>query len=76
MLLILAGLGIVPIDPAALYAPRWLLIFGGLPFAVAGLFIPFRNTAPIARLRGLVALLIIACLAVIAVWVAFGAGSR
>ncbi len=81
--IVLVAADIIRADPASFHAPRWVVAAAGLAFVLAGLSVataPLNQGEDIPRrvtLRGL--LLggpIVALLAAVAHWVAFGPGER
>jgi hypothetical protein len=73
--------GIIPTDPSAIHAPRWVLaIFGGV-FVVAGLWSILQSALRQHAAGGhwvnlIFALLVLLAISVICLWIGFGPGPR
>lgn len=75
------GFGVIPVNPAEFNVPRWLIaVFGGM-FVLAGLWAMLKTTvkpesAGASWMNFAFALLVLAALAVICLWIAFGASDQ
>jgi hypothetical protein len=73
--------GIIPTDPSAIHAPKWVLaIFGGV-FVVAGIWSILQsalrqNAAGVNWINLIFALLVLTAISVICLWIGFGPGPR
>jgi hypothetical protein len=73
--------GLIPSDPSAIHAPRWVLaIFGGI-FVVAGLWSILQSairqhTEGLSWVNFIFTLLVLMAISVICLWIGFGPGSR
>jgi len=73
--------GVIPTDPSAIHAPRWVLaIFGGI-FVVAGLWATLQSAlrqhaTGVNWINFLFALLVLMAISVICLWIGFGPGPR
>ena len=73
--------GIIPTDPSAIHAPRWVLaIFGGV-FVVAGLWSILQGALSqravgVNWINLIFALLVLMAISVICLWIGFGPGPR
>jgi hypothetical protein len=90
LVLVLIGLGVIPVDPRSVNGPIWLMSAAGLAFMLAGISTAVgtihgvsetgdlpKNTGWWMRLFYYVAgLLIVGALASMGTWVAFGSGAR
>lgn len=74
LLIVLMAVDVIPIDPASLYAPRWVLATAGVVFVIGGVMASVGQRHPLLN-EGLAGLLI-GCMALIATWIAFGPGER
>jgi hypothetical protein len=63
----------VPVDPATLHAPRWVLFLCGLAFVAGGALL---LAAQGPRLRDFCALVLLVCLGTVAAWSALGSPSH
>ena len=70
---LIAG-GVIPVDPDSIHAPRWVLGAAGMVFMIGGVMAAAGPTNP--RLNDVLAGTLIACMASIATWIAFGPGER
>lgn len=68
------GAGWIPVDPASVHAPGWVIMLVGLVFALGGVMC---YTQPLGRdVNDGLALLLLASFAMVGSWVAFGPGER
>ncbi|WP_428609438.1 hypothetical protein [Sedimenticola sp.] len=74
LVLMMGAFGIGPLSPADLNGPAWIGVATGMVFAAAGAAVMLGRDAPRLRLALVVTLL--AGLAVIGNWIAFGIGER
>lgn len=73
--IILIGLGVIPVDPAQVHAPYWVLTMAGLVFFFAGAMALTKGHLPDGA-NTVLAMLLISMMATICTWVAFGSGER
>ncbi len=73
--ILLVALDVVPTDPSTLYAPRWVMGLCGLVFLGAGALI-WINLHGSPWMSDTAAFVIIASMALVASWIAFGPGDR
>lgn len=84
MLIVLVAANIIRVDPSTMHAPRWVVAAAGLAFAVAGLWVavarPDQGKDAVGGRMTISGLLlgitIIALMAAVANWIAFGPGER
>ncbi len=75
------GFGVIPIDPSEINVPRWLIaVFGGM-FILGGLWALLQQavkpgSAGAGWMNFAFALLVLLALAVVCLWIAFGAGDQ
>lgn len=75
----LAALGMIPSPEASFHAPRWVVFLAGSLFFIAGMWILMQALVGEPRARAFGAatgLALVAGLALVGHWVAFGPGSR
>jgi hypothetical protein len=66
----------IPVDPATIHAPRWVVAVGGVAF-LAGGFVPMTTRlGPNAWQSQLVGAVVVMALAAVFNWIAFGPGER
>lgn len=73
--ILLMAADVVPIDPAKLHAPRWVLGLCGVVFLCVGALV-WSNRYGAAWMKDAVAFVMIASMAVMGTWVAIGPGER
>lgn len=73
---ILMGSGVIPLDPESQHAPRWVLLFCGIPFLSVGLLVISQHFNAFSWYRDFAGLIIFTSFAVIMDWIAFGPGDR
>ncbi len=82
LLITLAGLGVIPIDPASLQGPRWLLTAFGIMFLFGGLSVlaapQMKNKDSLVRniLQLFIVTIMLSSFSAIFLWVGFGPGER
>jgi len=75
------GFGVIPVDPPEINVPRWLIaVFGGM-FVLAGLWTMLRTavkaeSAAAGWMNFAFALLVLAALSALCLWIAFGASDQ
>lgn len=71
------GGGVIPVDPASVHAPGWVIVLCGAAFALGGVLAGLGNRgSEHEALSALIALLFMLCFAGAFSWVAFGPGER
>jgi hypothetical protein len=75
------GFGVIPVDPSEINVPPWIIaLFGGM-FVLAGLWTMLRTavkaeSAAAGWMNFVFALLVLAALSALCLWIAFGAGDQ
>lgn len=73
LLIILLGLGVIPVDEASFNAPKWIIRLCGMTFFIAGVMVWSGNGS---RTNDLMAAVLILIFAVVGGWVALYGGSE
>jgi len=73
--IVLVGLRVIPVDPTTVHAPYWIITMAGLIFFFAGAKALTRGSLPEGA-NTVLAMLLVAMLATVFSWVAFGPGER
>ena len=76
VVVILMGSGVIPLDPESLNAPRWVMIFFGIPFLSVGIWILSTQVPALSWFENYVGLIIFTSFALLCDWIAFGPGER